>query len=74
MEKNAILVSQNHDANTFKIQTNIEPQSKAVLNVTVEELLVRTFGVYELSLDLTDIGSSFGIRSKTDLVPITITC
>eukprot|EP01084_Bolivina_argentea_P074758 135592_1 len=57
-KKNAILVSQDHDANTFRLQTNIQPGSKAVLNVTVEQLLVMTFGQYELSLDISNIDNN----------------
>eukprot|EP01083_Nonionella_stella_P318873 1167688_1 len=69
--KNAILLSQNHEANTFKIQTNLQPQSKAVLNVSVEQLMVRVFGVHELSLELTDIDNH--LQSNLNVIPISIT-
>eukprot|EP01084_Bolivina_argentea_P010209 19013_1 len=68
--KNAILVSQDHDANQFSIQTNLQPKSTAILNVTVEQFMVRYFGYYELSLDISNINHQYSIPNRE--IPIKI--
>ncbi|XP_017771114.1 PREDICTED: inter-alpha-trypsin inhibitor heavy chain H4-like [Nicrophorus vespilloides] len=40
------------DSNTFTVKVNIEPESKAVFNLTYEELLERKKGYYELVINI----------------------
>lgn len=40
------------DANEIKIQVNVDAKSRAVFNLTYEELLVRRKGRYELIINV----------------------
>lgn len=35
------------DSNVFTVSVNVEPQSKVTFNLTYEQLLARTLGLYE---------------------------
>eukprot|EP01083_Nonionella_stella_P193156 713679_1 len=69
---NAVLVSQDHDANTFNIKMNIEKGGYAELNIIAETFMLRRFGYYELSLLTTNIYSSSNIHSEFTETPISI--
>eukprot|EP01084_Bolivina_argentea_P189810 326332_1 len=52
---NAVLVSQDHDANVFNVKTNIQQDSYAKLTITAEKFMLRRFGYYELPLLINNI-------------------
>eukprot|EP01084_Bolivina_argentea_P006158 11656_1 len=67
---NVVLVSQNHDANIFTIQANIEAGGDAILNITAEQFMLRAFGYYELSLLVSNKYSN--VQSTFSDTPVTI--
>eukprot|EP01084_Bolivina_argentea_P170632 295678_1 len=67
----AVLISQDHDANVFNVQTNIAAGGVAVLNITAEQFMLRRFGYYELALTVTNDYSN--INTTFASTPITTT-
>eukprot|EP01084_Bolivina_argentea_P263247 445470_1 len=65
-DKNAVLLSTDHDANIVSIETNLKKSSKTQLNITVEQFVTKKFGEYELSLQMSNEYLSWNIISGFD--------